>query len=62
VAAVNRSDDGSAGDADYGAAVHDRFTAHLSRDLADGTWDERHGHLRTLPAFDGSLTLVVSQP
>src|SRR5262249_55449224 len=33
------------------AAVHDRFTAHLSRDLADGTWDERHGHLRTLPAF-----------
>jgi SAM-dependent methyltransferase len=45
-----------------GAAVHDRFTAHLSRDLADGTWDERHGHLRTLPAFDGSLILVVSQP
>ena len=44
-----------------GAAVHDRFTADLSRDLADGTWDDRHGHLRTLAAFDGSLILVTSQ-
>ena len=43
-----------------GAAVHDRFTADLSRDLADGTWDDRHGHLRTLAAFDGSLILVTS--
>ena len=45
-----------------GAAVHDRFTRDLGRDLADGTWDGRHGHLRTLPAFDGSLILVVSHP
>jgi SAM-dependent methyltransferase len=45
-----------------GAAVHDRFTRDLGRDLADGTWDARHGHLRTLPAFDGSLILVISQP
>jgi hypothetical protein len=45
-----------------GAAVHDRFTRDLSRDLADGTWDDRHGHLRSLPAFDGSLILAVSQP
>ena len=44
-----------------GAAVHDRFTRDLSRDLADGTWDDRHGHLRTLPAFYGSLILVTSQ-
>ena len=44
-----------------GVAVHDRFTADLSRDLADGTWDDRHGHLRTLAAFDGSLILVTSQ-
>ncbi len=42
--------------------VHDRFTRDLSRDLADGTWDRRHGHLRTQPAFDGSLVLVTSQP
>ena len=44
------------------AAVHDRFTRDLGRDLADGTWDDRHGHLRSLPAFDGSLILVTAQP
>jgi SAM-dependent methyltransferase len=44
------------------AAVHERFTRDLSRDLADGTWDRRHGHLRTQPAFDGSLILVTSRP
>jgi SAM-dependent methyltransferase len=44
------------------AAVHDRFTHDLGRDLTDGTWDERHGHLRTLPAFEGSLILVTSHP
>ncbi len=45
-----------------GAAVHDRFTRDLVRDLADGTWDDRYGHLRTLPSFEGSLILVISQP
>jgi SAM-dependent methyltransferase len=45
-----------------GPAVHDRFTRDLSRDLADGTWDDRHGHLRTLATFDGSLILAISQP
>jgi SAM-dependent methyltransferase len=44
------------------AAVHDRFTRDLSRDLADGTWDRRYGHLRTQPAFSGSLMLVISRP
>jgi SAM-dependent methyltransferase len=42
--------------------VHERFTAHLSRDLEDGTWDRRFGHLRDLPALEGSLVLVVSVP
>ncbi len=42
--------------------VHDRFTRDLSRDLADGTWDRRYGHLRTQPALDGSLILVTSRP
>ncbi|HEY1639648.1 MAG TPA: class I SAM-dependent methyltransferase [Streptosporangiaceae bacterium] len=42
------------------AQVHDRFTRDLSRDLADGNWDRRHGHLRTQPALNGSLTLVIS--
>jgi SAM-dependent methyltransferase len=43
-------------------AVHDRFTRDLGRDLADGTWDDRHGHLRVLPEFEGSLILAVSRP
>jgi hypothetical protein len=44
-----------------GAAVHDRFTRDLSRDLANGAWDDRYGRLRTQPALDGSLVLVTSQ-
>jgi SAM-dependent methyltransferase len=44
------------------AAVHDRFTRDLSRDLADGSWDGRHGHLRSEPSFEGSLILAVSPP
>jgi SAM-dependent methyltransferase len=45
-----------------GAEVHDRFTRELTRDLADGSWDRRYGHLRTQPALDGSLILVTSRP
>jgi hypothetical protein len=40
--------------------VHDRFTHGLGRDLADGTWDERYGHLRPLLALGGSLILAIS--
>jgi SAM-dependent methyltransferase len=43
-------------------AVHERFARDLGRDLADGTWDARYGHLRTQPTFDGSLILVTSRP
>ena len=45
-----------------GPDVHDRFSRDLGRDLADGTWDARHGHLRAQPAFDGSLILVIARP
>lgn len=45
-----------------GDEVVERFTAALSRDLGDGTWDGRHGHLRTTPELHGSLILVVSRP
>ncbi len=45
-----------------GEEVHHRFARHLSRDLDDGTWDERFGHWRVQPTFEGSLTLVVSEP
>jgi SAM-dependent methyltransferase len=39
-----------------------RFESHLARDLADGTWDIRHGHLRRQEYLTGSLVLVVSSP
>ncbi|WP_104479455.1 methyltransferase domain-containing protein [Actinokineospora auranticolor] len=39
-----------------------RFTDHLGRDLADGSWDERFGHLRTQPAYEGSLVLLTARP
>lgn len=42
--------------------VVERFVRHLSADLADGTWDARHGHLRTQPFFNSPLRLVVGHP
>lgn len=39
-----------------------RFESSLARDLADGTWDARHGHLRKQEHLEGSLVLVVSTP
>lgn len=41
-------------------ATSDRYVAHLRRDLEDGTWDARHGHLRTQPEFEGSLQMIVA--
>lgn len=43
-------------------SAHGRFESALERDLADGTWDAGHGHLRQQQAYDGSLVLVVSHP
>jgi SAM-dependent methyltransferase len=37
------------------------YVDHLRRDLASGAWDERYGHLRTQPAYDGSLRLLVAR-
>jgi hypothetical protein len=39
-----------------------RFEARLAADLADGTWEARHGHLRRVSAFEGPLVLVVARP
>lgn len=39
--------------------VQARGVERLRDDLASGAWDARYGHLRTLPAFDGSLRLIV---
>ena len=38
------------------------YVDHLRRDLEVGAWDARHGHLRSQPAYDGSLRLVVARP
>lgn len=43
-------------------AIGERFVSDLGRDLEDGTWDARHGYLRTQPHFEGSLRLIVGHP
>jgi SAM-dependent methyltransferase len=42
--------------------VVDRVVTEVSRDLASGLWDQRHGNLRHLDALDVGLRLVVAQP
>ncbi len=39
-----------------------RVVAAVERDLADGTWEARNGHLRELDSFDAGLRLVVAEP
>ena len=41
--------------------VVERVVRDVRRDLADGTWEARYGHLRALDACDVGLRLVVSQ-
>ena len=40
----------------------ERGLAKLRRDLADGTWDRRYGHLRALYEYDVGLRLIVGLP
>jgi SAM-dependent methyltransferase len=42
------------------STVVDRVVAAVAHDLADGSWDERHGHLRSLEAHDVGLRLVTA--
>jgi SAM-dependent methyltransferase len=42
--------------------MQERALCALSEDLATGSWDRRCGHLRSMPAYDGALRLVVSRP
>jgi len=42
--------------------VVERVVAEVERDLADGTWEARNGHLRALDAYDAGLRLVVAEP
>lgn len=41
--------------------VEDRVVADLARDLASGDWDRRHGALRTRPAFEGAVRIVIAR-
>jgi SAM-dependent methyltransferase len=42
--------------------VVERVVGEVRRDLEDGTWDARHGHLRELDEYDAGLRLVVARP
>jgi hypothetical protein len=43
-------------------AVVDRVVADVARDLADGTWDKRYGHLRSLESLDAGMRMLVARP
>src|SRR5271168_222019 len=38
-----------------------RFVDKLEADLVAGIWDRKHGMLRNLPFFEGSLRLIVGK-
>ena len=42
--------------------VVDRVVREVERDLRDGTWDARYGHLRELDEYDAGWRLVVDDP
>jgi SAM-dependent methyltransferase len=41
--------------------IVERVVEAVERDLHDGTWDARHGHLRELDEYDAGLRLLVSE-
>lgn len=53
---------GTSGFARMPPAVTERVVAAVQRDLADGTWDARYGHLRRLETYDAGMRLVISTP
>jgi SAM-dependent methyltransferase len=44
------------------ARIVRRAVEAVSADLASGAWDQRHGHLRALKAFDAGLRLITNIP
>lgn len=53
---------GTSGFARMPGEVIERVVADLERDLRDGSWDARHGHLRRLAEYDAGLRLIVHEP
>lgn len=56
-----RARNATSGFARMDATVVRRAVRDVRRDLERGAWDERHGHLRTLDAFDAGLRLIVGE-
>ncbi|MEP7123644.1 MAG: class I SAM-dependent methyltransferase [Byssovorax sp.] len=50
----------TSGFARMASEVVDRVVSDVSRDLASGAWDQRHGHSRKLDALDAGLRLIVA--
>jgi SAM-dependent methyltransferase len=44
------------------AVVVDRVVAEIERDIDNGVWDARNGHLRTLPEYDVGMRLLIAHP
>lgn len=43
------------------AAVVQRGTDQLRRDLASGAWDAKHGHLRSMDTYDAGYRLAIAE-
>jgi SAM-dependent methyltransferase len=42
--------------------IVDRVVAAVGRDLQNGTWDRRNGHLRQMSEYDAGLRLLINMP
>jgi hypothetical protein len=43
-------------------SITDSYVRDLGRELRNGSWDLKYGHLRIQSQFQGSLRLIVSEP
>jgi SAM-dependent methyltransferase len=53
---------GTSGFSRMAPEVVERVVSAVVRDLDQGVWDARHGHLRTLDALDVGLRLLIAEP
>jgi hypothetical protein len=42
--------------------IVERVVAAVGRDLQNGTWERRHGHLRQMSEYDAGLRLLINTP
>lgn len=53
---------GTSGFARMPSEVVNRVVEAVARDLENGAWERRHGHLRRLASFDVGLRLLINRP